>query len=97
MAKRKTLFHAADVREKIRATQLINRLMDHIDGKITLSISQVRAIDILLKKVVPDLTRVSMQGELIHRYCIEVPPLLSREEWQRKYGQNPSLPPPGLQ
>jgi hypothetical protein len=55
MAKRKTLSHPDHVRQKIRATQLINRLMALIDGKITLSISQVRAIDILLKKVVPDL------------------------------------------
>ena len=39
---------------------LIDRLQVHIDGKITLSISQVRAIDILLKKIVPDLRRVSM-------------------------------------
>jgi hypothetical protein len=43
---------------------LIDRLQVHIDGKITLSISQVRAIDILLKKIVPDLRRVSMSGEL---------------------------------
>jgi hypothetical protein len=30
---------------------------------------------------------------------LEMPalPVLDRDEWQRKYGQNPSLPPPNLQ
>jgi hypothetical protein len=28
---------------------------------------------------------------------VEVPPVLDRDEWQRKYGQNPRLPPPRLQ
>jgi hypothetical protein len=42
MAKRKMLFHPDYVREKIRASQLINRL-------------QLRAIEILLRKSIPDL------------------------------------------
>jgi hypothetical protein len=28
---------------------------------------------------------------------VEMPPVLDEDEWQRKYGQNPSLPPPSLQ
>src|SRR6266487_278907 len=31
-----------------------------------------------------------------HRYVVEMPPVLDRDEWQRKYGQNPSLLPPIL-
>ena len=96
MAKRKTLFHTHSVREKIRATQLINRLMDHIDGKITLSSSQVRAIDILLRKILPDLAQIQIAGEVQHKYVVEVPPLLTKDEWQKKYRVTRQEPPPTL-
>jgi hypothetical protein len=90
MAKRKTPFHPNHVRQKIRATQLINRLMALIDGKITLSISQVRAIDILLKKVVPDLAQTHIAGEVQHRYVVEVPPAD-----ERRMAEEISSDPPG--
>jgi hypothetical protein len=32
--------------------------------------------------------------EQTHRYVVEVPPVLGRDEWQRKYGQNSMLEPP---
>src|SRR5262245_3876370 len=97
MAKRKTLSHPDHVRQKIRATQLINRLMALIDGKITLSISQVRAIDILLKKVLPDLAQTHIAGEVQHRYVVEVPPLLTKDEWQKKYRVTRQEEPPALE
>ena len=96
MAKRKTLFHTESVREKIRASQLINRLQKFAFGEIDLTMTQVRAIEILLRKSIPDLAAVEIKSEQTHRYVVEVPPLLDRDEWQRKYGQNPSLLPPGL-
>jgi hypothetical protein len=58
---------------------------------------QIRAIEILLRKCVPDLAAAEIKSEQTHRYVVEVPPVLDRDEWQRKYGQNPSLPPPSLQ
>ena len=90
MAKRKTLFHTESVREKIRATQLINRLQKFAFGEIELTMTQVRAIEILLRKSIPDLAAVEIKSEQTH-YVVEVPPVLDRDEWQRKYGQNPSL------
>ncbi len=55
-------------RDKIRASMLINRLMDHVDGKGELSQTQLRAAEILLKKVAPDLKAieqsVEVEGEL---------------------------------
>ena len=45
----------AEAREKIRTTQIINRLQDHIDGKVELVPSQVTAALGLLKKRIPDL------------------------------------------
>ena len=85
------------VRDKIRASYLINRLMNHIEGKVELSMSQVRAIEILLRKSVPDLARVEVKTDAIYRYVAEIPPVLSREEWLQKYGSNHLSPPAALQ
>ena len=95
MAKRKMLFHSDGVRQKIQATQLIHRLQKFAFGEIELTMTQVRAIEILLRKSIPDLAAVEIKSEQTHRYVVEVPPLLDRDEWQRKYGQSPR--PPRLQ
>ena len=55
--------HQEDVRAKIQASQLINRLTDHALGQVDLEPTQVRAIEILLKKTLPDLSAVEMAGE----------------------------------
>jgi hypothetical protein len=64
---------------------------------VATSRNQLRAIEILLRKCIPDLAAAEIKSEQTHRYVVEVPPVLDRDEWQRKYGQNPSLPPPSLQ
>ena len=89
MAKRKMLFHPDCVREKIRASQLINRLQKCAFGEIRLTMTQLRAIEILLRKSIPDLAAAEIRSEQTYRYVVELPPVLSRDEWQRKYGQNP--------
>lgn len=48
-------------REKIKTTVLLNRLQSYANGEIELSQGQVKAIDILLKKTLPDLTDVRME------------------------------------
>ena len=48
--------------EKIQASQIMNRLLKHVEGEIELSSTQVKAADILLKKVVPDLARTENVG-----------------------------------
>lgn len=52
-----------EAREKIKTTQLINRLQDHGLGTVELSTTQVQAINILLKKRVPDLSSMTVQGD----------------------------------
>ncbi len=52
-----------EAREKIKTTQLINRLQDHALGDVEMSQTQVRAVEILLKKRVPDLTSVALAGD----------------------------------
>jgi len=55
MAARLNPRHQEMVREKIRASQLINRLEDHVFGEADMSNTQVQAALGLLKKCVPDL------------------------------------------
>lgn len=52
--------HQEDVRKKIQASLLVNRLTDCVDGKIELSSVQVTAALGLLKKTLPDLSSVEM-------------------------------------
>lgn len=50
-------------KEKIRTSMLINRLNNHIFEDEELSSSQLRAIEILLKKVAPDLKAVEVSTD----------------------------------
>ena len=52
------------VRERIRVSMLVKRLTDHIVGKQDMSVTQLKAAEILLKKSLPDLTSVdaTLQG-----------------------------------
>ena len=51
------------VREKIKTSQIINRLADHIHDKAEMTSTQIRAAEILLKKALPDLSSVEMTGD----------------------------------
>lgn len=56
--------HYQETRDKIKASQLINRLQKHVDAeKPLLDASQVNAAKALLNKVLPDLKAVEMTGE----------------------------------
>ena len=54
--------HSDEIRTKIQASQLINRLQGHVMGTVKMSPTQVKAAQILLSKSVPDLSRVEMSG-----------------------------------
>jgi hypothetical protein len=63
MAARKQLWHPDEVREKIQASQLINRLMQHVNSdKPVMDASQVQAARTLLNKVLPDLKALEHTG-----------------------------------
>ncbi len=64
MAIRKTLSHDTRTREKIQTSQLINRLHDNAFGKIELTAGQLKSIEILLKKALPDLQAIELSGEV---------------------------------
>jgi hypothetical protein len=50
-------------RQAIQTTYLINRLHKHIEGEVELTMAQIRAAEILLKKSLPDLSAVELSGD----------------------------------
>jgi len=60
-ARIKKIRHDENTRLKIQAAQLINRLEAHARGDVEMTTTQVRAIEILLRKILPDLADVRME------------------------------------
>jgi hypothetical protein len=52
--------HDEDTRLKIKVATLINKLSEHIDGKIVMSPSQITAAKILLDKSLPNLSDLKL-------------------------------------
>lgn len=50
-------------REKIKIGVIIDRMVKHIDGEVEMTNSQIKAAEILLRKVAPDLARTELTGE----------------------------------
>ena len=56
--------HQEDVRRKIQVSQLINVLQDHaLTGDGEISPTRMKAIEILLRKSIPDLSSVELSGD----------------------------------
>lgn len=83
MAARKKLNHDDRTREKIRTSQLINRLTDHALGKVEMNSSQVSAALGLIRKTLPDLAAVEMTGQVeqINRISAQPQKYESDEKW----------------
>ena len=62
MAARKRIGLAENTRQRIRATMLVKRLEDHVDGKVDLAATQVTAALGLLRKSLPDLQATEHTG-----------------------------------
>jgi phage-related protein len=75
-ARTRRVNHNQKTIEKIQASQLVNRLRDHVLGKVELTASQVTAALGLLKKTLPDLAAVQYTGEVTHKDARE----LTRDE-----------------
>lgn len=67
MAARLNARHSDMVRDKIRASQIVNRLEDHVLGEVDMTASQVTAALGLLRKCVPDLQATEHSGEQEHK------------------------------
>lgn len=79
-----------ETRAKIKTSQLINRLHGHAVGGVELSPTQVKAIEILLRKTLPDLSAVdaTMTGEMVN-YVLSAEPV-SEDEWDATYSVEPT-------
>lgn len=56
--------HDERTRAKIKTSQIINRLEKLVNGEIDMTSQQVTAAGILLKKTLPDLSAVTMDGKI---------------------------------
>lgn len=56
--------HDDRTRAKIKTSQIINRLEKLVNGEIEMNAQQVTAAGILLKKTLPDLSAVTMDGKI---------------------------------
>lgn len=62
MAARKQPYHNEEIRQRIKTSQLINRLFSHANGDVDMTATQVSAALGLLKKSLPDLQAVQHSG-----------------------------------
>ena len=60
---KRNAMNIAEARQKIRTSQLINRLQNHVDGEVEMVPSQVTAALGLLKKSLPDLQATIISGD----------------------------------
>ena len=65
MARRPDLVrrHDEDLRRRIQVSNIIHRLHRHLDGEEELSVTRIKAAEILLKKALPDLAQVTHKGD----------------------------------
>jgi hypothetical protein len=93
MAARKTkIRHDDETRLKIKTSQLMNRLQDHGLGLVEMTSTQVRAIEIALRKVLPDLSSVESKNETTVRYVARVPNKVETSiGWQQQHAPETKL------
>jgi len=71
-ARTKMLRLTPEWKEKIRVGVILDRLSKHVDGQVEMTSTQVKAADILLKKVVPDVARTEIVGDEENPVAIKV-------------------------
>lgn len=59
-------------RKRIKTSMIVNRLHDHIVGKVEMSATQVRSAEILLKKTLPDLATIDITGTIDGNHKLEI-------------------------
>lgn len=61
MAARNRTWTPEVVRQKIRTSMLINRLQNHVSGRLEMSKTQIQAAGILLRKTLPDMVATTVE------------------------------------
>jgi hypothetical protein len=84
-ARTKKIRHDEETRAKIQTSQLVNRLQDHVLGKVDLKPTQVAAGLGLLRKTIPDLSQADNKTEVLHRYVARLPNKAETSDtWQQQ-------------
>jgi hypothetical protein len=63
MAARLNRMHSEQVRAKIQASVIIDRLQKHVAGDIEMTASQITAAQVLLDRSVPKLSQIQHVGD----------------------------------
>ena len=63
MASRLNTRQSEMTKNHIQTTQLVKRLQEHALGDLELGQSQIRAIEVLLKKTLPDIKSIELTGD----------------------------------
>lgn len=73
-------------RVKIKNSNILKALIEHVEGIREMSATQVSAGLGLLRKVMPDLSQVESKTEVEHRYVARVPDKsATAETWQQQH------------
>jgi hypothetical protein len=98
MAARKNPKIDAAHRERIATSQLVNRLNKIANGELTVDPIQLRAIEIALRKTLPDLSAVEHVGDALQPFAVIPQQMDSSEAWERAQQApqpKPDRPKPG--
>jgi hypothetical protein len=88
---RYTKFQTEACRAKIKTTAIINRITDHLQGKIELSATQVRCAEILLNKTLANLSATEVTGD-VATFVMRLPePAADTKTWERTTSVSPGL------
>lgn len=89
---RKPGFHMSEEhRVKIQNSNILNALVEHVEGKREMSATQVSAGLGLLRKVLPDLSQTDSTTEVVHRYVARLPnKAADPTTWQKQHA--PKIP-----
>jgi hypothetical protein len=77
-------FMTEEHRLKIKNSNILNALVEHVEGKREMTATQVTAGVALLRKVMPDLSAVEMSGETVVQH-VALPTLPTADEWEQRH------------
>jgi len=79
---------SAGVRQKIQTANIITRLQKHVDGDVEMSATQVRAAEILLQKVVPNLASIESFNQTEVSVISTEP--ITESAWAQMHAEEPA-------
>ncbi len=85
MPKRNRPGLSENTRKRIKTTMIVKRLIDHIDGNIELTATQIRAAEILLNKTLPNLQALEIDALVQQEQRIVTAEPMTIDEYADQY------------